>query len=132
MGRIDVDLERVLTALVVEESVPYLAAHRHTEAGLGKRAEWECDVGRVERRREDRGEGREVGEIPVPPSYSDKDFRAVPHYRQLRGKLDVPKERFISVPEGRGRVIRSPVIGLGGLGSFAARVRAGRPRDVAA
>ncbi len=34
---------------------------------------------------------------PVPPKYEKEDFRS-PTYWRLRGKLDVPKERFISYP----------------------------------
>lgn len=39
----------------------------------------------------------EVGNIPVPPKYDSKDFRSSTYW-SLRGKLDVPKERFISYP----------------------------------
>jgi len=38
-----------------------------------------------------------VGDIPVPPKYVASDFRK-PSYWSLRGKLDVPKERFFSLP----------------------------------
>lgn len=38
-----------------------------------------------------------VGDIPVPPKYAKSDFK-VGHYWTLRGKLDVPKERFFSFP----------------------------------
>jgi len=38
-----------------------------------------------------------VGEIPVPPKYGNPDF-AKATYWKLRGKLDVPKERWISYP----------------------------------
>jgi hypothetical protein len=43
-------------------------------------------------RREDAGE---KVEIPVPPKYEKDDFLSGDYWR-LRGKLDVPKERFIS------------------------------------
>ena len=36
-------------------------------------------------------------DIPVPPKYKNTDFRKNSYWRQ-RGKLDVPKERFISYP----------------------------------
>ena len=39
---------------------------------------------------------REVGDIPLPPKYAQADFRK-PSYWPLRGKLDVPKERFFSM-----------------------------------
>jgi hypothetical protein len=36
-------------------------------------------------------------DIPVPPKYTSADF-VKPSYWRARGKLDVPKERFISYP----------------------------------
>lgn len=39
----------------------------------------------------------EVGKIPVPPKYQNKDFIKSDFWR-LRGGLDVPKERWISYP----------------------------------
>ncbi len=39
--------------------------------------------------------------IPVPPKYDSKDFLAATCWR-LRGKLDVPKERWISFPHCEG------------------------------
>jgi len=50
-------------------------------------------------RAEDRGE--DVGTIPVPPRYGKTDFRRG-SYWSLRGKLDVPKERWVLYP-GAGR-----------------------------
>jgi hypothetical protein len=49
-------------------------------------------------RREDAGEKLD---IPVPPKYTSGDFVKHSYFRH-RGKLDVPKERFISYP-GAGR-----------------------------
>ena len=40
-------------------------------------------------------------EIPVPPKYRNGDFAASPYWR-LRGKLDVPKERWASFPHCEG------------------------------
>jgi hypothetical protein len=42
-----------------------------------------------------------VGEIPLPPKYKSSDF-ATGTYWRLRGKLDVPKERWISFPHCEG------------------------------
>jgi hypothetical protein len=39
--------------------------------------------------------------IPVPPKYASTDF-IKPNYWRLRGKLDVPKERWISFPHCQG------------------------------
>jgi hypothetical protein len=75
------------------QAVPFLAALRLTDAGLARHAEWlrTWDL----QRREDAGEN--VGTIPVPPKYAQKDYRSTTDW-QLRGPLDVPKERFISYP----------------------------------
>ena len=61
-------------------------------------------------RREDAGEN--VGEIPVPPKYTSADFQ--PGVWTHRGKLDVPKERFISYPGAESETDRSLVVGSPG------------------
>ncbi|WP_447037828.1 BREX-2 system adenine-specific DNA-methyltransferase PglX [Streptomyces sp. DSM 118878] len=89
----DVPLSTVLAAVVEPEHVPHLAALRYKESGLRKRAQWE----RVweEQRKED--EDSERRDIKVPPKYTSADF--LKHsYWSNRGKLDVPKERFVSYP----------------------------------
>ncbi|MBK6514244.1 MAG: BREX-2 system adenine-specific DNA-methyltransferase PglX [Polyangiaceae bacterium] len=93
---------------VADEAVPYLAALRYTDTGLAKRAEWE--VTWALQRREDAGE---QVEIPVPPKYDTKDYRD-PIYWRLRGKLDVPKERFISYPGAERDDDKSPIYGWAG------------------
>lgn len=102
------NLERLFVDLIGEESVPYLASFRHTDSGLEKRAAWEnaWDL----QRREDAGEKIEV---PVPPRYTQTDFRSGVIWRH-RGKLDVPKERFISYPEASGDEDKSPLVGWAG------------------
>lgn len=87
-----------LAKLLADESVPYLSAYRYKPAGLEKRAVWEQTW--ELQRREDRGEKLDAP-IPVPPKYKPADF-AKTSYWSHRGKLDVPKERFISYP-GAGR-----------------------------
>jgi hypothetical protein len=88
----EADSLSVVTELVADEHVPAQAAARYKASGLGKRAEWErvWDLQRAE----DRGE--DVGRIPVPPKYAQADF-VKPSFWKQRGKLDVPKERFVSV-----------------------------------
>jgi hypothetical protein len=51
--------------------------------------------------------------IAVPPKYTSADFKQTHHWR-LRGKLDVPKERWVSLPhcEGPGGL---PVVAWAGL-----------------
>jgi len=112
------DLTRVVTDLVAAEAVPFHAAHRYSPDGQRIRAQWETtwDL----QRREDRGEP--VGPIPVPPKYGRTDF-AKPTYWTLRGKLDVPKERFISHPGLTRPNDPSPVVGWAGW-DHAERARA--------
>jgi hypothetical protein len=55
----------------------------------------------------------EIGDIPVPPKYTSADFKSGPFWR-LRGKLDVPKERFISYPGASRETDPSPVIAWAG------------------
>ena len=51
--------------------------------------------------------------IPVPPKYRKSDYSDDTAYK-LRGKLDVPQERFISYPGTRKGADTSPVIGWAG------------------
>jgi Predicted N6-adenine-specific DNA methylase len=108
-GRDDYDLTTELVRLTDSEAVPYLAAYRYKPSGLLKRAVWErtWDL----QRREDAGE--KVGDIPVPPKYTQADF-AKPSYWRNRGKLDVPKERFILYPKARRDADKTPVLGWAG------------------
>lgn len=108
-GRRDTDLEAALTTLVETEAVPYLAALRLKESGLRKFADWQhtWDL----QRREDAGEP--VGTIPVPPKYSSGDFLKTPYW-QARGKLDVPKERFILYPGAGRETDPTPLLGWAG------------------
>lgn len=94
--------------LVKDEAVPFLAAFRYSETGARKRVQWErtWDV----QRREDAGE---KAEIEVPPKYASSDFAKATYWR-LRGKLDVPKERFILYPAAGGETDATPVIGWAG------------------
>jgi hypothetical protein len=102
--RADYSLERLLAGLVTADAVPSHPLHTYTESGLEKRAAWER-VWELQRR-EDAGE--RVGEIPVPPEYSQgsrgksRDFTKNEYWGN-RGKLDVPKERFIAFTEVPGR-----------------------------
>jgi len=93
IGRPDYDLTKEVGRLIKDEVVPYLAAHRYKASGMRKRVAWEETW--VLQRKEDAGE--EIDPIPVPPKYTGADFRATSFWR-ARGKLDVPKERFVSYP----------------------------------
>jgi hypothetical protein len=93
-GRPDVPITSSLTRLMTDEAVPFLAAYRLKDSGLRKYEAWlqTWDM----QRREDAGEP--VGPSPVPPKYTNADFRKNSWW-QARGKLDVPKERFILYPD---------------------------------
>jgi Domain of unknown function (DUF7008) len=106
VGSPDYHLITELTRLMTAEAVPYLAAWRYTDSGLRKRAAWE-EVW-VLQRREDAGE--QVGQIPVPPKYRSADF-ARQSYWHHRGKLDVPKERFVAYPGIERDTDPTPVFG---------------------
>lgn len=92
LGSQDFDLAAELGILLSGEAVPGVAALRYKESGIEKFRAWErtWDLQRAE----DRGERVDV---PVPPKYSKGDFLKA-SYWTARGKLDVPKERFISFP----------------------------------
>jgi hypothetical protein len=109
-GHDDYDLAAELTKLVADEAVPYLAVYRYKPNGLRKREQWErtWDL----QRREDAGEKLDKP-IPVPPKYTGADFAKNAYWRN-RGKLDVPKERFIGYPKAGRDADKTPVIGWAG------------------
>ncbi|MDN5852549.1 MAG: BREX-2 system adenine-specific DNA-methyltransferase PglX, partial [Actinomycetia bacterium] len=112
LGRPDAALAEIVGELVDAEHVPFLAAYRYKPKGLEKRAEWERTW--ALQRREDAIAARlgfddvthkevrlavdkEIGAIPAPPKYAQNEF-VRGSYWTYRGKLDVPKERFVSYP----------------------------------
>lgn len=107
-GRDDFDVAALVAALAASESVPLLPVLRYSETGLRKREAWEqtwemqrredaidAEVSDEEERK--RRKRAEIGDIPVPPKYQNKDFQKTDYWR-LRGGLAVPKERFVSFP----------------------------------
>ena len=132
-GRPDFDVADLVARLVEDESVPLLPVLRYKPSGLRKRAVWERTW--ELQRREDAIDARtelpaanpdhltvekatalkeaEIGTIPVPPRYTSADFRKGAWWR-LRGKLDVPKERFVSLPGCERDADSSLVIGWAG------------------
>jgi hypothetical protein len=111
------DVLALVTDLVTSEAVPALPVERYKPSGLLKRRQWErtWDLQRAEDAIDakanlpdgdpqkltadaaTRQKQEAVGDIPVPPKYAQADFLPGPFWR-LRGKLDVPKERFVSFP----------------------------------
>lgn len=120
------DPSALVRELVANESVPALKVLRYKESGLRKRADWEhtweqqrredaidAAVAAEQPRRDDESEADwqariqpeqdrrkldEVGRLPAPPKYKSSDFLR-PAYWRLRGGLDVPRERFFTVPD---------------------------------
>jgi hypothetical protein len=110
------DLVKLLSDLVDSEGVPFLAGYRYAETGMEKRASWE-ETWRLQRL-EDEGKLKpeldrlKLKAIPVPDKYGPKDF--LRHFWSLRGKLDVPKERFVTIPGGNADEDTTPLVGWAG------------------
>lgn len=101
-----------LTKLLDKESVPHAAALRLKDSGMRKRREWETTWDM--QRQEDAGTlSIDPLDIPVPPEYKSTDFLK-PHWWKHRGKLDVPKERFISYPGAHPETDTSELLGWAG------------------
>ncbi|GAA4399430.1 BREX-2 system adenine-specific DNA-methyltransferase PglX [Tsukamurella soli] len=109
-GQKDAPVTKTLEKLLAPEAVPFLDEYVYKPSGLRKRAEWN-KVWELQRQ-EDAGEVDAKG-IPVPPKYTSADFKKQTYWSH-RGKLDVPKERFISYP-GVGRATDpTPLLGWAG------------------
>jgi hypothetical protein len=104
------DFGALVRELVESESVPFLPVLRYKPTGLRKRAAWErtWDLQRGE------DAGKKVGPIDVPPKYAGADFLKTTWW-SLRGKLDVPKERFVSYPHAERGDDPSPVFTWAGF-----------------
>ncbi|MFI0227198.1 BREX-2 system adenine-specific DNA-methyltransferase PglX [Streptomyces lydicus] len=108
------ELPTVVAELMTDEHVPFLAALRYKPSGLKKRADWEhvWDLQRQEDAAPDEPTKRKIRDsIPVPPKYASADFLR-PSFWRARGKLDVPKERFISY--GQSNVATPDLYGWAG------------------
>ena len=133
-GREDFEVPKLVEKLVIAQSVPALPAQRYKASGLRCRIEWEktWKMQRAEDEVEEeirsqnpeatedvlktkirKAQLEKVGEIPVPPKYKSSDFLKGPFWK-LRGKLDVPKERWIVYPGMEGGHDASPVIAWAG------------------
>lgn len=117
-GRPDAPTAAALEDLLADQAVPYLAAYRYKPSGLEKRSAWEQTW--ELQRKEDAGElpldpvtKLPDPPIPVPPKYKPADF-AKQSYWSHRGKLDVPKERFILYPDANRETDPSPLLGWAG------------------
>jgi hypothetical protein len=102
-----VDLSHTVEALLRAHGLPDNPRRIYTEAGRRKRDEWKRvwalqdqeDQGATALSDPETGaplldeEGEPLRHPPVPPKYDKGDFQA--DYFSTRGKLDVPRERFI-------------------------------------
>ena len=131
-------VSKLIRELVEAESVPFLPFQRYKDTGLRKRQDWE-HVWELQRD-EDRTESAisdlrltmekqpehaakleseiqnlksQMPNIPVPPKYGSGDFKKS-HWWKLRGKLDVPKERWVIYPGAEREGDPSPVIAWAG------------------
>ena len=134
-------LDALIAELVESESVPALPALRYKPSGLAKRADWEA-VWAAQRREDeidaetaaatprlagetedqhaarlkaeqDRRKRDEIGDLAPPPKYRAADFLKAGYWR-LRGALDVPKERFFSLPGVSGDDDPTLLVGCAG------------------
>lgn len=132
-GTEDFDRTKLVAELAASEAVPYLASQRYRPSGLKKRARWEAtwelqraedaidalvelaegDPRHLTQEQAEKRKRREVGTIPVPPKYTSADFKSSTIWSQ-RGKLDVPKERFVSYPGAEREADPTPVFGWAG------------------
>ncbi len=101
--------QRQFLALLERESVPFLSALRFSADGIAKHRHWQGAW--QQQARSDQGATVDVA--PPPPRYMPSDYRS-PQYMRLRGKLDIPAERFISYPGCTSGGDSSPVFGWRG------------------
>jgi hypothetical protein len=107
-NRKDFNVAHIVATLVQNDAVPNHRFHLYKPTGLLKREAWERTWD--DQRREDAGE---VVTPEVPPAYGSGDFLKADFWR-LRGKLDVPKERFIAFTEVPEHPKFEPVFGWAG------------------
>jgi len=104
--RQDYDVAVLVADLVEGEAVPILPKLRFKSAGLRKRAVWET-TWELQRSSDN------AWASPAPPKYSAADYQK-PKYSRLRGTLDCPSERWISLPHCETESDPSLVVGWAG------------------
>jgi hypothetical protein len=104
LGRRDFSLAAVLGDLVAANAVPSHPFHLYKASGLVKRAIWE------------RHWLYPIGDSRLP-FFASADFLK-PMYWKWRGKLDVPKERFVVLTEVPGRTGVQSLYGWAGWSSM--------------
>ena len=128
------DARTLVCELVAGDQVPQMAAARYKPKAMPKFRAWQetwdkqrledaidartaldpADPAYLSQAQAQALKAEQVGAIPLPPKYAAADFRQ-PSYWGLRGKLDVPKERFFSLPGCEKAGDNSLVIGWAGL-----------------
>jgi hypothetical protein len=128
------DAQLLVSELLAGDNVPQMAAARYKPKAMPKFRAWQetWEKQRAEDAIDARTEldkadphylskeeatalkTKQIGDIPLPPKYAVSDFRR-PSYWPLRGKLDVPKERFFSMPLCEKAGDNTLVIGWAGL-----------------
>ena len=123
------DVTKLVETLAAKEAVPFLPVLRYKPGGLRKRRDWEhtwelqrqedaidarCELPQddpdyLEPDAAEKLKKKTIGDIPVPPKYKTKDFVKNTFWK-MRGKLDVPKERFISYPGLEKETGKNPII----------------------
>jgi hypothetical protein len=102
-GKAEETLGPLVAALRIDERVKpqilreVLTAARH----VAEVAKQKLDPQRFVTDAAQRAKQCAVGDIPIPPKYTNADFLSSGFWR-LRGKLDVPKERWVSFPHCEG------------------------------
>lgn len=112
-GSANLDLEGLVERLVQKEALPDNPYRLYTPSGLEKWRQWQKtwelqsleDKGRP---LVDPDTQQTLREIPLPPRFERPDFQKA-EYFSLRGKLNVPRERFIAFTE-----LRQPHFGWNG------------------
>jgi len=108
-GRQDFDITSLVKELVESDSVPFLPVLRYKASGLRKRKLWE----NAWTNQRSKSDDDPLDEHKAPPKYTTPDFQANEYWR-LRGKLDSPKERWISYPHCERDADPSLVVGWAG------------------
>ncbi|KAA6183781.1 BREX-2 system adenine-specific DNA-methyltransferase PglX [Thiohalocapsa marina] len=134
LGTDTFDAQALVAQLVADDQVPQMAACRYKAKALPKFRAWqetwalqraedaidartelpETDPNHLSPEAAATLKREQVGDIPLPPKYAQADF-AKASYWPLRGKLDVPKERWFSLPGCEKGGDSTLVIGWAGL-----------------
>ena len=112
VGREDVNAQSLIEKLVNEEAIPQIPQCCYKTTAIKKYRAWK-QIWEFQRL-EDSLDAYKGVKNSRPPKYVSGDFRK-PGYWALRGKFDVPKERFFSLPGCEKDGDNTLVIGWAGL-----------------